>query len=58
MLQERVIRRTSKSNTGAITLVIPTKFREFCDLTEPTDILIMKQGSGLFIKKLRTDNDE
>ena len=58
MSQEHVIRRTSKSNTGAITLVIPTRFRELCDLTEPTDIVITKQDSGLFVKKLRTDNDE
>jgi hypothetical protein len=58
MSQNQVIRRTSKSNTGAITLVIPTKFREPCALTEPTDIVITKHGSGLFIRKLRTDNDE
>jgi len=58
MSQEQVIRRTSKSNTGAITLVIPAKFRALCDLTEPTDIVITKQHSGFFVEKLRTDNDE
>jgi len=58
MPQEQLIRRTYKNNTGAITLVIPTRFREFCDLTKPTDIIIIQQDSGLFIKKLRTDNDE
>jgi len=58
MSQEQVIRRTSKNNLGTLTLVIPKKFAEDCGLAEATDIIIRKQDSGLFIEKLRTDNDE
>ncbi len=58
MPQEHLIRRTYKNNTGAITLVIPARFREFYDLTEPTDIVIIKQSSGLLVRKLREDENE
>ncbi len=58
MSQQQVIRRTSKNNLGTLTLVIPKKFAEDCDLAEPTNIVITVRDSGLFIKKLRTDNDE
>jgi len=56
--QKQVIRRTSKTKNGIITLVIPAQFREECDLAEPTDIVIVKQDSGLFVKKLRADKNE
>lgn len=58
MTQEQVIRRTSKNKNGIVTLVIPKRFTEDYDLTEPTDIVITKQDSGFFVEKLRTDNDE
>lgn len=58
MSQDQVIRRTTKNRKGTVTIIIPKGFREYCDLTEPTDIVITKQNSGLFVKKLRTDNDE
>jgi len=58
MTQDQVIRRTTRNHRGLLTLVIPIKFAEGCDLAEPTDIIITQQDSGLFIKKLRTDNDE
>ncbi len=58
MTQEQVIRRTTKNEHGTVTLVIPAQFREECDLAEPTNIIITKQDSGLFIKKLRIDNNE
>lgn len=53
-----MIRRTTKNRHGSVSLVIPTKFREECDLTEATDIVIEVQDSGLYVKKLRTDNNE
>ena len=58
MTQEQVIRRTSKNKNGIITLVIPKRFTEDCDLTEPTDIVILKKHSGLFIRKLREEEIE
>ena len=58
MSQEQVIRRTTKNKRGVITLVIPRKFTKEFGLTESTDIVIVKQPTGLFIKKLRTDNYE
>ncbi len=58
MSQNQVIRRTTKNRRGTVTIIIPTKFREECDLTEATDIVIEVQDSGLYVKKLRTDKTE
>lgn len=58
MSQEQVIRRTTKNKHGVITLVIPRKFTEEFGLTEPTDIVIVKQPSGLLVRKLREDQND
>ena len=58
MTQDQVIRRISKNKHGVVTLVIPKRFTRECDLAEPTDIVIVKQHSGLFVRKLREEEIE
>ena len=58
MTQEQVIRRTSKNKNGIVTLVIPKRFTKDCGLAEPTDVVIVKQHSGLYVRKLREEEIE